>query len=171
MTTNHHTPWVDGVTIYEDSVMNAPLGELDEAIGDFSGQKGKIARVEDAEGKLEYFDSAYDVGGLYNSTPPSGAVLMRLPFVRTVVFPAGMSDSELIAEVAATSSAVFSLRKNGVQFGTATFAASGTSASFSVASDATFDAGDILTLVAPNPADATLADLGWCFAGTRNDYT
>jgi hypothetical protein len=30
----------------------------------------------------------------------------------------------------------------------------------------TFHAGDVLTIVAPNPADATLANLAWSLVGT-----
>jgi len=171
MTTDHHTPWVDGTTTFEDSDMNAPLAELDAAIGAFSGNKGKIARVADAETMLEYFNSAYDVGGAYNGVPTSSLVLMRLPFVRTIVFPSGMADSKMVAGTAATAETVFSIKIDGVEFATATFAISGTVATFACASDQEFVAGEVLTIVAPASPDATLADLGWLLAGTRNDYT
>jgi hypothetical protein len=171
MTTNHHTPWTDGVTNFEDSEMNAPLGELDAAIGSFSGNKGQVARVADAEGVLEFFDSAYDVGGALNGAPTSSLVIMRLPFVRTVVFPSGMADSKMIAAVAADAETVFSIQIDDVEFATATFAISGTVAVFACAGDQEFVAGEVLTIVAPGSADATLADLGWLLAGTRNDYT
>ena len=38
MSTDHHTPWTDGVTQYKAEDMNTPLGELDEAIGGVSGE-------------------------------------------------------------------------------------------------------------------------------------
>lgn len=38
MSTDHHTPWTDGVTQYKAEDMNSPLGELDEAIGGVSGE-------------------------------------------------------------------------------------------------------------------------------------
>jgi hypothetical protein len=170
MTTNHHTPWADGVTQFEDSDMNAPLEELDAAIGGFTGKKGQVARIADAETTLEYFDSAYDVGGAYNGAPTSSLVLMRLPFVRTVVFPQDMAISKMIAAIAADAETVFSIQIDDVEFATATFAISGTVATFACASDQEFVAGEVLTVVAPGSADATLADLGWLFAGTRNDY-
>jgi len=107
MSSNHHTPYVDGTTTFEDSDMNAPLGELEAVFGgSFSGQKDKIARVADAENTLEYFNSAYDVGGAYNGSPTSSLVLMRLPMVRTIVFPSGMADSKMIAGTAATAQTV-----------------------------------------------------------------
>lgn len=38
MSTDHHTPWQDGVTQYKAEDMNAPLAELDEVIGGLSGE-------------------------------------------------------------------------------------------------------------------------------------
>ena len=54
---------------------------------------------------------------------------------------------------------MFSIQKNGTQFLTATVAASGTTATFS-SSQTDFAAGDVLKVVAPATADATLADIG-----------
>lgn len=109
----------------------------------------------------------YDIGGTWNGVTTNGLVLIRVPVARAITFPSGMTGSNLIAETAATAQTVFSLKKNGVEFGTATFAASGTSATFAAASETSFAAGDILTVVAPATADATLADLGWAIVGSR----
>ncbi len=172
MTTDHHTPYQDGVTTYEDSDMNAPLAELDAVFGgSFTGKKGKIPRVGSGESALEYFDSSYDIGGSYNGSPTGSLTIMRFPFVRNVMFEAGMSLSKMIASVAATATAIFSLRKGGVEFATATFGAGGTTATFACALNTTFTPGQILTIVAPASPDATLANLAWCLAGTRNVYT
>lgn len=171
MSSNHHTPYQDGVTTYEDSDMNAPLGQLDAVFGgSFSGKGGQLVRINDAESAHEMFDSAYDVGGSMWGAPTGSLVIMRLPMVRKVIFPASLTGSQFKAGTAATAQTVFSLKKNGVEFGTATFAAAGTSATFAAASETQFSVGDILTIVAPASPDATLADLGWLIAGTRNDY-
>jgi len=61
--------------------------------------------------------------------------------------------------VAATASATFTMLKNGISFGTINFAAAANTATFTVAADTTFDVGDRLTITAPSPADATLADV------------
>ena len=171
MATDHHTPYADGVTTFEDSDMNAPLGELDGAIGDFTGGKGQIARINDGESSLEYFDSSYDVGGAYNGVPTADLVLMRFPFVREVMFESGMSLSKFFANVAAAAETIFSIQKNGVEFATATFAIAAQGATFTCPLNTVFGPGNVLTIVAPNPADGTLADLGWCLAGTRNVHT
>lgn len=170
MTTNHHSPYVDNTTTYKSADMNSPLSELDAAMGDYAGNQGKVARVNEAEGALEFFDTSYDVGGNYTGSPSASAVLMRFPFVRNVKFPTNLQNSRMIANVAATAETVFSIQKNGVEVFTATFAISGTVATFS-GSETTFGVDDILTVVAPGSPDASLADLGWCFAGDRNIYT
>jgi hypothetical protein len=61
---------------------------------------------------------------------------------------------------------VFSIEKNGVAFGTMTFAASGTTATFAAASQADFVAGDVLMVVCPADLNS-LADLGVALAGFR----
>ena len=170
MSNNHHTPYQDGTTAYKQVDMNAPLAELDAIFGgSFSGDKGKLMRINNAETAHELFDSAYDVGGSLVGKPTASLTIMRLPMVRPVVFPASLTGSQFKAGVAATAQTVFSIKKNGAEFGTATFAISGTSATFAGAG-ASFVSGDILTIVAPGSPDATLGDLGWLLSGTRNDY-
>jgi len=85
------------------------------------------------------------------------------PITRQTEFPVDLSGSQVIANTAATASTVFSLKKNGTQFATITFAASGTVATFVAASSTTLSPGDYLTLVAPASADASLADIGFTF--------
>jgi hypothetical protein len=109
----------------------------------------------------------YDVGGSYAGVPTASLVLARYPFPRTVVFPAGLTNSQGVAGTAATAQTDFDIKKNGSSVGTMRFAAAGTTASFIMASQTSFAAGDILTLVAPASPDATLANIGFALAGTR----
>lgn len=67
---------------------------------------------------------------------------------------------------AATAVATFELEKNNVNVGTMVFATTATTATFVMTSATTFNAGDVLTLVAPAVPDATLANLAWTFMGT-----
>ena len=109
----------------------------------------------------------YDAYGCFNGVPTADLVLVYVPVAREITFPASLTGSRMIARTAATASTVFSIKKNGTEFGTATFAAAGTSATFTAASETIFSAGDILTMTAPSTADATLAGLGWVLVGTR----
>jgi hypothetical protein len=68
------------------------------------------------------------------------------------------------AGTASTGSVSVTINKNGASQGTVAFAASATGA-FSIGSDITLAAGDLLTFVAPGSPDATLADIGITLAG------
>jgi hypothetical protein len=109
----------------------------------------------------------YDLGGTFPGQPTSGAVILRFPMPRPVRFQAGFPSSKGVAGTAAAVAVSFTIRKNGTQFATMDFAASATSATFACAADTDFAAGDVLTLVAPSPADTALADIGFALAGLR----
>lgn len=79
------------------------------------------------------------------------------------LLPVNATGSFMRARVAATAQTSYALRKNGAHFGNATFAAAATAATFSVASQVTFAAGDAFDVVEPAVADATLADLRFAF--------
>lgn len=109
----------------------------------------------------------FDVHAFYPGVPSASAIVTRIPVARAVTFPSGLSGSYGKASVAATSTTNFDVQKNGSSVGTISFAASATSATFTAASAITLAAGDILAIVAPSTADATLANVGFVLAGTR----
>lgn len=141
-------------------------------------KKGMLAAVEDENAFVWFNGSAwealptgaaspYDVGGSYVGKPSASLILLRYPVPRAVRFPSGLSNSRGVSGVAATGSTVFSLKKNGTEFGTMTFGVGATTATFSAASNTDFAAGDILTVVAPATVDDTLEGLGFSVAGIR----
>lgn len=152
MSQNFHTPYEDGVTQFKASDMNSPLSELDAALSQIG-------------------ITTYDIGGTFETKPGASQVLLRFPFPRDVDIPVGLADSQMVAGVAATAQTIFSIKKNGTEFGTATFAAAGTVATMASATGASFAAGDVITMVAPASPDNTLANLGWCIAGRRTVLT
>ena len=105
-------------------------------------------------------------GTFFNGKPTADLVLQRYVFATTVTFLAGLSGSQGTAIVAATTNTAFVIQKNGMDVGTMVFTAAATNAAFTMAMPTTFDAGDVLTLIAPAVPDATLADLTWTFLGT-----
>lgn len=109
------------------------------------------------------YDQAFFVGG----KPGDGSYVLRVPMVRAAEFPIDLDGSYAIAATAPAAQAVFSIRKNGVEFATATFAAASSTATFSAASVASFSPGDVLSVVAPSPQDANLYDVGFSIKGTR----
>lgn len=99
--------------------------------------------------------------------PASGETILRFPMTTTVTFPAGMSQSRAIAVDAPTADAVFSCKKNGVEFATYTFAAGETQAVFACPAQTTFNPGDVYSEVAPAPRDSTLRGVSAAKVGFR----
>lgn len=109
----------------------------------------------------------YDVGAMISGVPDASAVCLRYKFPREVTFAAGLAPSQGVANVAATADTDFDIQHNGVSVGTMTFVTAATAATFDMASETVFDAGDVLTVIAPSSPDATLADISFVLAGTR----
>lgn len=103
-----------------------------------------------------------------SGVPTSSEVLLEFALTRDVIIPASMTNSYFQADVAATAQTDIDVQKNSVSAGTIRFAAAGTVATFIAASPITLTSGDLLTLVAPASADATLAKISGVVAATRS---
>lgn len=111
--------------------------------------------------------SRYDIVIDIPERPASGATMAKWVAPSLVMFRAGLIESRGNADENATANSVFSLKKNGVQFATATFASANKLAIFACATDTAFAAGDVLTVIAPNPRDATLSNIALTIVGFR----
>lgn len=111
----------------------------------------------------DYVELSFFAGG----TLAASEVLFSHIVGRPLEIPAGLTGSYVASGGAATASAVLSVRKNGVEVGTATFAAAGTTATLAMASLTGFDPGDTLSVLAPASPDATLANVSGTFLGER----
>ena len=142
----------------------------------FKTASGTGITVADGEKKLVYSDATnvqfvsglqsleYPVDiSLFKAVKPTNAELIFVYVcVRQTEFPASLTGSKGVANVAANASATFDFKKNGgTAFATANFAAAATVATFTAASSTTFNVGDILTVIAPATADTTLSDIGF----------
>lgn len=106
----------------------------------------------------------YDICSCVLGKPDAGATVFMALAVRSFTIPSSYTGSQAKASVSATASSVFTIYKNGSSIGTFTFAASGSTATFSGAG-ASIVAGDLLTVVAPGSQDATLANIAFTIAG------
>lgn len=110
---------------------------------------------------------AYDIAILVTGTFLSLQTCMEVNVVRAFTLPASLTGSIAKLDTAATASTVFSITQNGTSIGSITFAASGTTGTFTFASPVTFAAGDIFRVIAPASPDATAAGLSVTFKGSR----
>ena len=108
----------------------------------------------------------YTVAVFVQGKPAADEQVYRLELETAMTFPVALAGSRASGGAASTGAAVWSLRKGGVEFGTITFTTSATGV-FASAAGASFAAGDILQILAPNPQDATLADISITLAGDR----
>lgn len=109
----------------------------------------------------------FNVGTSFRGVPGPSDVMLEFIFTEDVTMLAGLPFSFGKAGVAATAQSDFDIQKNGASIGTMRFAAAGTTATFIAGSDTTFTGGDLLKVLAPNPADATLADITFTLSGRR----
>jgi len=106
----------------------------------------------------------YDIGMFVPGVPSASELVLLLKLERPVRFSANLSPSTGTCGTNATSAAVFSIKQNGTQVATLTFNTGSSSGVFSSVG-VTFNAGDVLSVVAPSVADTTLSDVGILLSG------
>jgi hypothetical protein len=107
----------------------------------------------------------YDIPGGLSGLPGASQLLLEHVAVRTITWSANFAGSQSYASAAATSSATFNILVNGSVIGTMVFAASATTATFTLSGSATITPGQVLTVVAPASPDATLANVSFTLLG------
>lgn len=113
----------------------------------------------------KFVTTLYDIAGSVVGKPSDGAVLTRFVVPRPMTLPANFANSVISSSTASSTISVVVLKKNGIQFGQITWAASGTvPTTMSVATE--FNVGDVLTIEQQGAADATLADIQYTFVAT-----
>ena len=88
-------------------------------------------------------------------------------FRRGYTLASNFGDAVGRGDPAATGSSVFTFKKNGVTFGTATFAAAGVAPTFATTGDGSPADGDYWEVFAPATADATLEDVTFSIPLTK----
>lgn len=111
--------------------------------------------------------NAYDLGADYTGTPINDEIVAKWAVTREVSFAADLAGSSGAVTTNPGGSTAFSLKDDGTTIGTVTISTGGVLTFTTVGNTAkTVAAGSVVTLVAPNPADGTLADLVITFKGT-----
>lgn len=107
----------------------------------------------------------YDVATFCSGKPTASENVLSLKVVTAFNLAANLVGSIAVAGTAATGTAVFNVKKNGVQLVTITFAAAGTTGTFGTCGATTINVGDVLTIEAPASADTTIADIMFTLKG------
>lgn len=110
----------------------------------------------------------YDIGVYVPSLPDDGAELLKFIAVRGFSLADDFAASRGHVGTNPTASAIFTVKKNGASIGTVTVSTGGVFTFNTTGATAeTFVAGDYLSLEAPSPQDATMADISIIFFGVR----
>ena len=111
--------------------------------------------------------AVYDISFWSSGLMENGEKLFRIVASRAFTLPVAAPSSIAKASDAANAETVLTMSKNGVPFGTITFAASGSTGTFTVAGTTEFNVGDVLDIDAPNPADTSLRNTAITLACRR----
>ena len=104
----------------------------------------------------------YDIATSVFGRPAANEVILRMKAGRAFTISSIVATAGVAGTVGST---VFTVLKNGSNIGTITFAVSGTTGTSTV-SDVSFAIGDVLTITAPETANATLADIDFFILAT-----
>jgi hypothetical protein len=177
---------------YGSTITDHPAGtlfaRLDGSIGRFSYQNNligqtiylKFASLNIVGGGLQSLNSlpvytytvrgtgqtsSIIVSGSFSGRPTANLVLQSYVFAAPAIVSVGLSGSRGTASIYATGTTTFNIQKNGANVGTMVFSPSSAAATFTMNSAISFNAGDVLTVIAPATPDATLANLAWTIMG------
>lgn len=156
--------WIDGVWQAETGGASTFTG-LSDVPASYTSDGNKAVTVKSDETGLEFSDRIADIGVFIPGQPNAGEICVR--YVVASGFDVLATGHQASADTAATGSTVFTFSKNGVSIGTATFAASGTTATFSITATS-FAAGDVYAITAPGSQDSTISDISFTLRANRN---
>lgn len=134
--------------------------------GEDIGPMGTYVRVKDDTKpdyspwkRLAYVDDVpYDLAACHTGKLANSSIICRYVACRDFRFAAGMAGSVAVTAGVGASNVVMSIRKNGTEFATVTFAAGATKGTYACPADTAFTSGDVLTIVGPASADSSFSD-------------
>jgi hypothetical protein len=137
---------------------NTRTGAVTLTIGDVTAVGG-VSTTQLAAAKY------YDIPGGAPGTLAASQLILQHVAVRTITWNASFGSSHGYASVAATASTTFTIAVNGTTIGTMVFAASATTATFTLTGSTSITAGQVLTVTGPATPDATLANVTFTLLG------
>lgn len=167
--------WQKGSFVAGERPVSAYMPEFvgDSGSGGVGGAVPAPAAGDTAEGKFLGANGWAVPSGIYElpifllgAQTLANQILIRIRPAHAITFPAGLVRSTFTATANATGTTVFSVQKDDIQVGTITVAAGGIAALFASAGFSIDGITNILSVVGPASADATLANIGIVLTGT-----
>lgn len=148
---------------YYALMLAAPPSELPD-----NGLPGQVLQwsVLDSPGGVVWAYISRPIG-LYLEEPPNPLeTICRYTLVESTQFPEGLVGSKGSAETGGTIDQVYELYQNGANIGSVNFGVSPSDTpTFTCPSAITFNAGDVLTIVAPSVIDPHLTGISFTLLG------
>ena len=108
-----------------------------------------------------------DISFYVQGLPADGVDILVLTFARTVDFADDFAGSNATIGVNPTATAEYDVQKNGASIGHISISTGGVATFVTDGTTAQFVDDDYLTIVAPTPQDATLADVSITLVGSE----
>jgi hypothetical protein len=107
----------------------------------------------------------YGIVLFYPGTPDGDELMLLHALTQAVKFSAGLPESKAVSVTAATAETVFSIKHDGTQVATCTFAAGQSVGTFTAAASFVIPINGKFTITAPSTPDATLTDVSFTVVG------
>lgn len=130
-----------------------------QALSELAATESEASALE-AAAIVDALRTTYDVAFSVPFLPAAGELVGVFTSVRDMTLPAGTLGSFVAASAPGTQDLLLSLRKDGVEFGTATILANGTDGFLEVLVDTSFVLGDTLTVVVTSANPSAAAAFG-----------
>ena len=140
---------------------NSLLSLPDISSTTLAGGSGYVLTIADDESSAFFTENPFDVEVGFEGLPGNAEVVKRIIMARPCRFDPDFIGSVGDTEIASTGSVDFSVQVDGVEIGTVNVNSSTFTFNTTASVTQTVDAGEVITVVAPSTADATLAD--FCF--------
>lgn len=122
--------------------------------------------------RVLFADSVYQIEASVPGIPTSSQRILDFVTTKAFTLPAGLPDSRGGARVAPTGTWTAEILKNFTStIGTVVINAAATTSTFTLASDTNFVTGDVLSVIAPSSADATITTVFLNLVAESNDPT
>jgi hypothetical protein len=144
-------------------ILAAPDSELPT-----DGNPGAFLQMSmlDSPASVVWTNLTRNIAFYLETAPNPNENVVRYVFTESTTFPVGLTGSRAAYGTAPTADQAYELFQNGASIGTVTFTPSPDEPTFTFPTAITFNAGDILEILAPSVPDAHMTLIAMTLVGT-----